>query len=95
MARPKYRSTYCIGCVHDDTYSNMCSYCFDTGKPRGCPAGAGCAKKQLRGRSRRDITLLDLSTHKPAKLTDEERRNHRNELRRKEYARKKAALLLA
>lgn len=42
-------SAYCKGCVwlaRDGT--RVCDYCLITGHRRGCPAGDGCKKRELR-----------------------------------------------
>lgn len=52
MAEPKF----CRGCIHRGNTSGFstCDYILNTGRPRGCPAGSGCIRKETaRGKSRR------------------------------------------
>ena len=83
--------SYCKGCIYRSsthTDFNSCDFMFATGIPRGCPAGPGCTKYTAYGKKwskKNDITIKQ----KRIILTPEERREHRNALRRNEYAQKK------
>lgn len=82
---------YCKGCIYRSKGPGDCSTCdymYYTGNPRGCLAGPNCAKYTSGGKQKKDIIIKPT---KRVKLTDEERRDRRNALRRKEYANKKAA----
>ncbi|MGX8701550.1 hypothetical protein [Caproiciproducens sp.] len=85
---------YCKGCIYRSNAPGECSTCdymYYTGHPRGCHAGPNCTKYTSGGKQKKDIIIKPT---KRVKLTDAERREHRNALRRKEYAKKKAALSL-
>jgi hypothetical protein len=87
---------YCKGCIYrtpPKQADNMCEYSIITGKLRGCPAGEGCIRKDTGEKKKHDWNQPP-NLPKRKKLTDEERRERRNALRRKEYANKKAALSL-
>ena len=96
---------YCKGCIYRSNTNgefNACDYMFVTGRPRGCLAGPDCTKYTAYGKKwgkKNNITLKPQKPKQPPKpkripLTSEERRDHRNALRRKENAKKKAAKLL-
>lgn len=62
---------YCLGCVYL-CYVNygvpiltgkglkgyVCDYIYSAGERRGCPAGAGCTKKKVGKRVKRDISIV-------------------------------------
>lgn len=90
-----------LGCIYrsKDRTLPCCDYCFATGHPRGCEAGPDCIRYAAKGvkMQRKDLAPFVTPAKKKqarARLTPEERREHRLELRRKEYAQKKAARLL-
>lgn len=51
---------YCRGCIYRRPLRDSkcfdgltaCHYMLDTGKPRGCPAGAGCIRKTVKAPKR-------------------------------------------
>ena len=84
------RNKYCVGCTYDDIYSKICLYMIITGQKRECAAGEGCVHKKVEPRKRKDIMINPIK--KRILLTEEQKRNKRNALRRKANEIKKAAL---
>lgn len=86
--------TYCKGCIYRTNTKHpdsMCEFFLMTGNLRGCPLGKDCIRKTIGKHIPKSWNQMP-SKPKRTKLTDEERREHRNALKRREYANKKAAL---
>ncbi len=87
----------CKGCIYRSkggTDYNTCDYMFVTGRQRGCPAGAECTRYTNSGKKwnqKTDIILKNSRKPKRVLLTPEEKREHRNALKRRAYEKKKAA----
>jgi hypothetical protein len=92
----------CKGCMFrsKNIMFLCCDYFTLTGKLRGCPPGANCIHKTTGKRDRRSWNqTIPENGYVPKKkfipLTDQEKRERHNALKRAERARKKAATLLA
>jgi len=67
-------NSYCGGCAYEcwaaategSPPQRFCDYMYQTGKPRGCPAGTGCSKRTVgRGLRRAKVNILISGSHIP------------------------------
>lgn len=93
---------YCKGCIYLGTNSmgKCCDYNYVTGQVRGCPAGAGCVRRQLGTRRKfvfgiaspkhadnsKKATIVSKKIGRPRKSEEELEETHAKQLERKRQA---------